>query len=156
MVITVSPDELHIYYDGTEMTLKEDTSLEGNLSSALEYLFGDYTGGDFILGDYPYTSVSGSVYSDVSDFIGDVSSLSIYSYALSSDEVSSLPDDAEYLFDFETRDLVYGDDVAVTSDLSKYMGEISLTEAEELSVSSPDGNTVVNMWYDADGAYYYS
>ncbi|MCD7746898.1 MAG: glycoside hydrolase family 97 catalytic domain-containing protein [Firmicutes bacterium] len=156
VVITVSPDELHIYYDGTEMTLKEDTSLEGDLSSALEYLFGDYTGGEFILGEYPYTSVSGSVYSDVSDFIGDVSSLSIYSYALSSDEVSSLPDDAEYLFDFETRDLAYGDDVAVTSDLSKYMGEISLTEAEELSVSSPDGNTVVNMWYDADGAYYYS
>ncbi len=154
VVISVSKSELNIYVNGTQktMTNKNDTD---EISSSLEYLFGTYDGGENILLNYVNTSIGNSVYSDVTNFKGSVDNIYMYTRALKGDEITSLPKDAEYIWNFNTKDIV-SENTNQTVDLSKYMGEVSLTEVSELTTLSPDGKTKIQIWTDSNGSYYYS
>ena len=154
VVLSVSKEELHIYVNGTEAAITE-TDAGADISSALEYLFGDYEGGERILDDYVNSSIGNSVYNNVKGFAGLVSDIRIYDKALSASEAKSLPSGAAYIWDFETETLEYNAEEYVP-DLTKYMGETELTEVTELATVSPDGNNLMQVWKDAAGKFYYS
>lgn len=157
IVISVSSSELNIYIDGKKADIKVNEADEGDIASTLEYLFGTYDGGEKLLKQYINSSIGNSVYSDTKNYKGLVGDIRIYREALSEDKAASLPDNAEYTWDFETKDLVYDEaGKEQVSDLTKYMGEISLNEVEKLRTQSPDGKNVVRIWQDDKGAFYYS
>ena len=154
VIISVSKSELHIYVNGTEKTITKETQTD-EISSTLEYLFGTYESGENVLLKYVNTSIGNSVYSDVPNFKGSVDYICVYNRALKDDEISSLPKDADYIWNFNTKDIVVENNNQ-TSDLSKYMGETALTEVSELTTASPDGKTKIQIWNDSKGSYYYS
>ncbi len=157
ITISVSSSEFNVYIDGKKADIKVNEADEGDIASTLEYLFGAYEGGERILKQYVNSSIGNSVYSDTKNYKGLVGDITIYKEALSEKEAASLPDNAEYSWDFDTKDLVYeetGKEQA--SDLTKYMGEVSLEEVSVLKTQSPDGKNVVRIWKDEKGAFYYS
>ncbi len=157
IVISVSNTELNIYVDGKNKEISINESLYCDIASSLEYLFGNYEGGQLILDDYVYTSVGNSVYNTDPNFKGCIADLRIYTRALSKEEAIELPNDAEYVYDFDTADL---DNVNVSSEyeteLSKYLGKTNLTECTSVNTVSPEKKNTVKVWSDVDGKYYYS
>lgn len=157
LVISVSNAELNIYIDGEKQKIKINESLRCDIASSLEYLFGNFDGGERILDDYVYTSIGNSVYNTDPNFKGSIADLRIYSKALKDADVKSLPSDAEYIYDFDVEDL---DNVNVSdeynSELSKYMGKTDLTECASVMTVSPEKKNTVQVWSDKEGKYYYS
>ncbi|MBP3339194.1 MAG: glycoside hydrolase family 97 catalytic domain-containing protein [Lachnospiraceae bacterium] len=157
IIVSVSTSEISIYVNGEKREIKVNEALGCDIASSLEYLFGNYEGGEKILKDYIYTSIGNSVYSTDSNFKGSVADLRIYTYALSDEEANKLPDDAEYVYDFDTEDI---DNVNAssdyTADLSKYLGNVALIEVDKVKTSSTEGINTVQVWSDSEGRYYYS
>ncbi len=154
VMFSVSTTEVHIFYDGEEVTLNK-TDANFNLASSLDYLLNTLTDGKSILSEYVHTSFGNSVYSDLPNFEGEIDDIAIYhkSLGMPSDAAMELP---VYHWTFDADDVKGADEVAEEIDLSLYMGEVKLTEATELKTTSPDGETVVQFWFDEKGSYYYS
>lgn len=158
VVLSVSPDAIALYVNGEEFALRDVTDGgSGDISSTLEYLFGTFDGGENLLGQYINTSVGNSVYGDTPDFAGSVSMLRIYRRALTADEAKSLPDGADYVYDFDAADIVTEPEAPVVeSDLTHYKGAVELAEITDLGIASPDGTNKVRIWTDSEARYYYS
>ncbi len=151
VVLTISPTTITLTVNGTAQTLSADVSTY-DLSSCLEYLFGTYSGGRYILEDYKFTSLGNSVYSDTPYFSGKIDDVKLYRHALSSSEIKNLPK-ADFDYDFE--DISESGNIT-PSDLTKYIDGTSLTACEDLQLTSPDGKTKVELWKDSGNSYYYS
>lgn len=154
MILSVSGESVALYMNGEKTELKADESTD--IKSTLEYLFGNYDGGENILKQYAYSSIGNSVYSDTDNFKGMVSDICIYEKALSYDEVKNKKEIA-YKWDFDTEDLEYENKATnKESDLTKYMWDLQLTEVENVKTVSPDGKQTVQVWRDENGGFYYS
>lgn len=154
IVISVSTDSISLYVNGEKVTVTRAEEEQGNLKSALKYLFGTYDGGEYILGQYVNTSIGNSVYSDTNNYKGLVGNIRIYDSALSAEKAAAtLP---AYAWNFN-GDCVFENaaEYATEEDLKTY-GDTPLTSVDELKTLSPDGKTVVEVRRDADGGYYYS
>ncbi len=157
IVLVVSSESVSLYVNGEELTLSETTEGgSGDISSTLEYLFGAYDGGENLIGKYAYTSVGNGVYSDIPNFVGAVSEMRVYHRALTADEADKLPDGAEFVWDFDSADIVTEQGDGESSDLTKYNGDVDVKENTALAVSSPDGKTKVKIASDGKGGFYYS
>ncbi len=155
VIISVSKDELHIYVNGEEQSLKMDSTIGGKLDSSLEYLFGDYTGGEHILSKYVNTSIGNSVYADTPNFVGKVGDVRVYMKALDPDTV--LRNYAEYRWDFNGDNIdASGEEEDTLADLESYLGKTPLEAVDGLTVSSPDGKLTVAVRQDDAKRFYYS
>lgn len=155
VALSFTKDKLTVYINGKEISPKIDSSLGGNLASTIEYLFGDYNNGEYILGDYVNSSIGNSVYGDTPAFIGKIDEFRFYERALTSDEIASLPKNADYVWDFDSEDIITNKDDG-KFDVTKYYDGTSLSEGALMIASSPDSNTVFSLRNDADGRFFYS
>ena len=136
IVLVVSSESVSLYVNGEELTLSETTEGgSGDISSTLEYLFGAYDGGENLIGKYAYTSVGNGVYSDIPNFVGAVSEMRVYHRALTADEADKLPDGAEFVWDFDSADIVTEQGDGESSDLTKYNGDVDVKENTALALS---------------------
>lgn len=155
VIVSVSKDELHIYVNGEEQSYKMDSTIGGKLDSTLEYLFGDYEGGEHILSQYVNTSIGNSVYADTPNFIGKVGDVRVYLEALDPDTVLSTHPDYVWNFNGDNID-AGGEEEDTLADLESYLGKTPLESIDELTVSSPDGEITVAVRQDDAKRFYYS
>ncbi len=156
VVISVSNDEVAVYVNGAAVSLTDTTEGGGSdLVSSLEYLFGNYDGGESLIDKYIYSSIGNGVYGETPNFRGLVSKICVFSRTLSAGDAETLPDDADFVWDFDTEDIVV-DAGGSTSDLTKYDGKTDVEAVGGLEVSSPNGKNKVVVVKDADGGFYYS
>lgn len=155
VVIAVSSADVVIYVNGEAQNLSKTTATD-DLQSALEYLFGSFVGGENLISKYVNTSIGNSVYADTPNYKGCVDNIQIYHRTLAESEVTNLPEDVTYMWNFEEDTISVPEGVGEETDLAKYMGKTELTEVKELATVSPDEKTKVQIWKDTDGSYYYS
>lgn len=155
VIISVSKDELNIYVNGEETKVTKNASDGSNISSALNYLFGDYSNGENLLPQYVNTSIGNSVYGDVPNFVGCVGDIRVYSQALDPDTV--IRTHADYIWNFNGDNIdTSGEAETTIEDLDSYLGNTPLEVVDGLTVTSPDGQTVVTIRRDDAQRYYYS
>ncbi len=155
VIVSVSKNELHIYVNGEEQSYKMDSTIGGKLDSTLEYLFGDYEGGEHILSQYVNTSIGNSVYADTPNFIGKVGDVRVYLEALDPDTVLSTHPDYVWNFNGDNID-ADGEKTDTLADLESYLGHTPLEAVNDLTVSSPNGEITVAVRQDDAKRFYYS
>lgn len=155
VIVSVSKNELHIYVNGEEQSYKMDSTIGGKLDSTLEYLFGDYEGGEHILSQYVNTSIGNSVYADTPNFIGKVGDVRVYLEALDPD--AALCTHPDYVWNFNGDNIdAGGEETDTLADLESYLGHTPLEAVNDLTVSSPNGEITVAVRQDDAKRFYYS
>ena len=140
-----SKNNAQFYLDGTLLA----TAAEDELPDTMNSLFGDN-----ILSSYIYNSIGHSLYTD-HDIIARVDDVTMYDYALSADQISSLHDDALYHFTFESDTITEGEAVPEQETTVSENGT-QLSSIPSLETASPDKSLITKFWVDARGSYYYS
>ena len=140
-----TPDNAQYYLDGVLLSTEETE----NLSDTMKSLFS----GD-MLSSYIYNSIGHSLYTD-HDIMAKIDDVTMYDYALTAEQVTSLPDDALYRFTFEQDTIKEGEAVPEQETAFSENGT-PLTSLPELETSSPDNSLITKFWVDGRGSYYYS
>ncbi|MBR1823168.1 MAG: glycoside hydrolase family 97 catalytic domain-containing protein [Ruminococcus sp.] len=140
-----TPDNAQYYLDGALLSTEETD----NLSDTMKSLFS----GD-MLSSYIYNSIGHSLYTD-HDIMAKIDDVTMYDYALTAEQVTSLPDDALYRFTFEQDTIKEGEAVPEQETAFSENGT-PLTSLPELETSSPDNSLITKFWVDGRGSYYYS
>ncbi len=145
LVVVYSPDGLSYYMDGKLLTIQDADTLDAALNS----LFADK-----VLSSYTYNSIGHSLYTD-HDLQAKIDDVAFYNYALTASQVKDLPDDAKYLYTFESDTIKEGEALPEQETTISLEGK-QLNSLPELETSSPDGTLTTKFWVDGSGSYYYS
>ena len=140
-----SKSDAKFYMDGNLVSISEADTLADTMNSLFS---------EGVLSSYKYNSIGHSLYSD-NDIRACVDDVTMYDYALTSAQVSALPDDALYRYTFEDDTITEGDPVAEEETLTAHDGT-AVTSIPEYELVSPDGTLTAKFWKDARGSYYYS
>ena len=143
LVMVCSPDGADYYIDGQKLTYDSDT-----VGAAVNSLFSEN-----VLSSYVYNSLGRSLYTD-DDIAACYDDVAFYTRPLSGSEITALPEDAEYLYTFESDTLEEGEAVPVPETAFAVNGA-KLNSVPELQTASPGGDLVVKFWTDGS-TYYYS
>ncbi len=153
VVFSVGKTGFKVFVNGEELTYTEELTEEGNVSSTLEYLFGDYKGGENLLKQYLNVSFGNSVYGDCTDYKGSVTDIRFFSRALTVAELNETQPDLKW--DFSVESLKYNEMTGnYVADLTKYKDSILLTEVQK--VEEPSGKLKVSLLQDDKKAIYYN
>ncbi|HQM00746.1 MAG TPA: glycoside hydrolase family 97 catalytic domain-containing protein [Ruminococcus flavefaciens] len=143
LVLVCSPDGAGYYIDGQKLTYSSET-----VRDVVNSLFSEN-----VLSSYVYNSLGRSLYND-DDIAACFDDVAFYTRPLSGTEITSLPDDADYLYTFEKDTLEEGEAVPVSETAFSVSGT-KLSSIPELQTVSPGGKLNVKFWTDG-GSYYYS
>lgn len=145
VTVVYSKETLTFYLDGTAAA----NGKSDNLSDTLGSLFGEN-----LLSSYIYNAVGHSLYND-NDLRAKVDDVAFYDYALSASQVKSLPDDARFLYTFESDTITEGE-ISSEPETTVTFDGTQIRSVPELQTSSPDGTLITKMWTDDKGRWYYS
>jgi len=142
LVFVCSPTGADYYIDGKKISYSSET-----VNDVLGSLFSED-----VLSSYVYNSLGRSLYND-DDICAGYDDVAFYTRPLSGNEITSLPDDVDFLYTFEKDTLEEGE--AVTAVETAFTDDaVKLTSIPELQTSSPDGELKVKFWSSGSSCYY--
>lgn len=145
MTVVYSTDTMTLYIDGKAAANGESDTLSATLGTLFS---------DGLLSAYTYNSVGHSLYND-NDIKAKIDDVAFYDYALNEAQVNALPDNAKYLYTFESDTITEGTVSAEAETAVTFDGK-QVKSIPELQTVSPDGTVITKLWSDSKGSYYYS
>ena len=142
-----TPDGANYYLDGKALSKSGEGA--DDLAATCASLFGES-----LLSSYTYCGIGHSLYND-NDLRAKVDDVAFYTYPLTSAQVQKLPDDAAYLYTFESDTITEGEP-STDPESGRAPDGTALTSIPSLQAVSPDGSLTARFWRDGNGRYYYS